>query len=214
MRRCPARSGFSLVELIVVVAVMGLIAMIVLPMLARSNRHHNHVELRCVRNLKNIGLAFRIYATDNGDRFPGEVFARKGASLTNITAVEIFRALSNELSTPKIITCRRDEERGANDALSFATLTSSNISYFASLSTSEQTPGTFLAGDRNWLTNGQPVLGVLALTTNTAVSWSKKIHNEQGNIVMSDGSVQTMSSSRLRSAVRDQEWATNYIAFP
>ena len=40
------------------------------------------------------------------------------------------------------------------------------------------------------------------------------MHIEQGNIAMGDGSVQQMSTSRLKSSIRDQELATNYLAIP
>jgi prepilin-type processing-associated H-X9-DG protein len=40
------------------------------------------------------------------------------------------------------------------------------------------------------------------------------MHNGQGNIVMGDGSVQQMSSSRLRSEFPRQDSATNYLVIP
>ncbi len=48
-------------------------------------------SIRCVNNLKNIGLATRIYASDNNDYFPTS-----------------FLQMSNELSTPLILICPSD----------------------------------------------------------------------------------------------------------
>ena len=80
----------------------------------------------------------------------------------------------------------------------------------------ETTPQIFLGGDRNLATKGVAVgSGLFGLTTNGAeLSWTKEMHNEQGNVLMGDGSVQQMSSSRLRSSVREQELGTNWVVVP
>jgi hypothetical protein len=96
-------------------------------------------------------------------------------------------------------------------------LTLQNLSYFVSLTASETNANVFLAGDRNLASNGVPVgAGLFPVTTNAVLSWTKQIHNEQGDIVMGDGSVQQFSTSRLRQAVRDQEIGsgTNLLVIP
>ncbi|MGZ8901698.1 MAG: type II secretion system protein, partial [Limisphaerales bacterium] len=76
-------------------------------------------------------------------------------------------------------------------------------------------PTAFLAGDRNLMTNGLPVSqGLLTVATNLALGWTKEMHNEQGYIAMADGSVQQMSSSRLKGAIRDQDIETNDLLIP
>jgi hypothetical protein len=205
------RAGLSLMELMVLVAVMALVAMILLPYLARSKAHPNRIRIKCVDNLKNVGLAFRIFATDNNDLFPGQVMASNGWHKVDVA--NVYQWLSNELSTPKILYCPNDTQR--QEAARFTSLAPKNISYFASLSASETNPVMFLAGDRNLMTNGKAVgPGVFALTTNSGVGWTKEIHVEQGNITMADGSVQQMSSARLRQAVGAQEVGTNWLAIP
>src|SRR5688500_13156305 len=156
------RAGLSLMELMVLVGVMALVAMIFLPYLARPKRHPTRIK--CVNNLKNVGLAFRIYATDNNDLFPGQVMASNGWHKVDV--VNVYQWLSNELSTPKLLICPNDTKR--DEAANFALLAPKNISYFASLSASETNPIMFLAGDRNLMTNGNAVgPGVFALTTNS-----------------------------------------------
>ena len=213
MNRGKTRAAFSLMELIILVGLVAVIAVILLPAIAhRGHRHHGAPRIKCINNLKNVGLAYRIYATDNNDRFPTSFLASNAVSLASVQITEVFQSLSNELSTPKIIICPADSKRV--EASSFTNLTVKNISYFASLTADETTPYVFLGGDRNFQVNGKPAAGLLPLTTNTAVSWSKDIHNEQGNLVMSDGSVQQMSNSRLALAIRDQGIATNNLIFP
>ena len=76
-------------------------------------------------------------------------------------------------------------------------------------------PQVILGGDRNLATNGVAVgSGFFAMATNAEVGWTKEMHVEQGNVVMSDGSVQQMSSSRLKASLKDQDIATNYIVIP
>jgi competence protein ComGC len=207
------KAAFSLMELFILVGIVGVIALLLLPALA--GRHHHRTgsqRIKCVNNLKNVGLAFRIYATDNNDRFPGSFLASNAVNLGSVKVTEVFQSLSNELSTPKIILCPTDTERA--EATTFENLTAKNISYFASLSADETMPQVILGGDRNIQINGKLAAGLLPLSTNTAVSWSKAMHNEQGNLVMSDGSVQQMSTSRLKQSIRDQELATNNLIFP
>jgi type II secretory pathway pseudopilin PulG len=212
MNRIKRKSAFSLLELIILVGIVAVIAVIFLPAMAPRHGHTHAPRIKCVNNLKNLGLAYRIYATDNNDRFPTFFLASNAVNLTSVKITEIYQSLSNELSTPKIIICPSDVKAVGVD--SFAKLTPKNISYFASLTADESTPQIILGGDRNILVNKAPTTGLLALTTNTPASWSKDIHNEQGNLVMSDGSVQQMSNARLKIAISDQGIATNNLLFP
>ncbi|NOS72664.1 MAG: hypothetical protein HOP33_22420 [Verrucomicrobia bacterium] len=125
-----------------------------------------------------------------------------------------FVVISNELTTPKLLWCPEDKQRQI--ATNFSTvLASANISFFIGLDADETKPQMFLTGDDNLLVNGQPVKpGVVSLATNAPVSWSTARHNQQGNIALADGSVHTLSSSKLRESL---SWGgTNVIrlAFP
>ncbi|HEX7859232.1 MAG TPA: hypothetical protein VF773_02775 [Verrucomicrobiae bacterium] len=210
-----AQAGLGLIELLAILAVIAVAVFMFIPRM--HPQRAKPVRIKCVNNLKNIGLAFRIFASDNNDQFPPQVLATNGIDITSLRALEVFRFLSNELSTPKILFCPADKQRETPlPTTNFARLTTKNISYFSSLSVNQVDPTTFLAGDRNVLTNGQPITGLLTLTTNIAatLSWSKEMHVEQGNICMADGSVQQMSSSRLKLSIRDQDLQTNHLAFP
>lgn len=68
----PGRA-FSLVELLVVVAVIGLLAAVLLPALARSQAAARRI--RCVANLHQLGLAAQLYWDDHA----GGAFRYRGA---------------------------------------------------------------------------------------------------------------------------------------
>lgn len=70
---CRPPCGFTLVELLVVLAVIGVIAALLLPALARGKAAAQ--RLRCVSNLHQLGLAAQMYWDDHG----GRTFRYRGA---------------------------------------------------------------------------------------------------------------------------------------
>ena len=123
-----------------------------------------------------------------------------------------FRAMSNELSTPKVLVCPADTRTAAR---SFAALSNVNISYFVGLDAADAFPQMLLAGDRNLTTNGVPVgTGLLVLTTNVTLGWTAAMHKNSGNAVLGDGSVQPFTNPRLQDQAAHSDVATNRLLIP
>jgi hypothetical protein len=107
---------------------MMILAGMLLPALAKAKDKAQ--SIKCINNMKNIGLAFRIFATDHEDRFPfSPATNQAGVQLEAVAtdSVSIFQALSNELGTPALLVCPGDTSK--HPATSMATLTPANISY-------------------------------------------------------------------------------------
>lgn len=60
--------GFTLVELLVVIAVLGILGALLLPALSQAREAANRAV--CQSNLKQMGLVFKLYANENSGRFP------------------------------------------------------------------------------------------------------------------------------------------------
>lgn len=216
------REAFSLVELVVLVACLALLSALILPAFAR--RAARSGKMTCVNNLKQIGLSFRTWALDNGDKYPMEVAMTNGGTrdLINGPAFVHFLVMSNELSTPKVLVCPEDSEK--SNATTFSPNRASGqipflddkyLSYFVGVDANETIPSAILTGDRNLAVNRVPVqAGIQRIWTNSTVSWFKPWHAGGGNVGLADGSVQVLSDSLLQAFLCNTGTATNRFVMP
>ena len=139
-----------------------------------------------------------------------------------------FVVMSNELSTPKVIVCPSDAGRNTGKTTNWGVFNLSAIafgtggknaamSYCTGTDAKDTSPQSIMSGDRN-ITNTASVTaidpakftlaswqGVYAgFTTNAAMQagYSKDTHQNSGNLVLGDGSVQQVTSARLREQIR------------
>jgi type II secretory pathway pseudopilin PulG len=196
--------AFTLLELLLVILVLIILAAMFLPANSGAHSRDKARRINCVNNLKGVGLAFRVWEGDNGDKFPMEISATNTDAMNLITAGKAYafwQIMSNELSTPKILYCTADTAKAA--ATNFTTgFSDANVSYFFNLDGNEASPQMILTGDDNLAVNGVPVrTGILTLSTNSSVAWTSARHKFAGNIGIADGSVQQVTTRGLLSAI-------------
>ena len=205
--------AFNLIELLVILCVVGILLCICIPWLDRARMRAKSICCNC--NLKQIGLGFRTWAIDRTNNFPMSLSTNHGGTREYNLSGDVFphfQAISNELSTPKVLVCPGDSRQPAADfGTNFA---NSNLSYFIGIEAQDSFPQMFLSGDRN-LTNGSLSTNrVLELTTNVLAGWTEKLHDGLGNVGLADGSVQQLTTLRLREALKWTGVETNRLALP
>jgi prepilin-type processing-associated H-X9-DG protein len=204
--------AFTRIELVAIIAILALLTLILLPALAQDSQ--NSTRRQCVNNLKQVELAFKTWAVDNGDKYPMSVSTKLGGTKEFAKDGNVFRhfqVMSNELSTPKLLICPSDTR---TFAANFADLHNENISYFVGLDANDTNPQMFLSGDRNIENGKSPIHSVLELRPEIPARWTETIHNNQGNVGLADGSVLQFTSARLQQALQKTGDSTNRIALP
>jgi prepilin-type N-terminal cleavage/methylation domain-containing protein len=173
------KKAFTLIELLVVIAIIAILAAMLLPALAAAKKKAQ--KINCVNNLKQVGLAFRIWSGDNGDKYPMAVAYAQGGAMDfvqttttangKLTPSWVFMVMSNELSTPKVTYCPSDSYHsttptnfnlaycGANANPPTAKAGLGMSSYFINGNGTETDPQIVLTGDENIGNQGSTASG-------------------------------------------------------
>jgi prepilin-type processing-associated H-X9-DG protein len=201
MKKCNSsitEGAFTLVEVLVVIITIALLIFIVLPVFTVRS-HGGRGDIVCLSNLKQVGLAMRMFSNDHEGRFPWAVSKSEGGSMDYVNSTEVFRhflSVTNELGSPRILMCPYDLSR--LKAADWNAFTNSNLSYFAGLDAAEAKGNTILAGDRTLSLDGTNTVGAIAIQTNTTLRIAGSFHEGGMNLAFGDGSAQQMTEKQVR----------------
>jgi type II secretory pathway pseudopilin PulG len=214
-------AALTRVEVLVVISIIAVLFLIFLrktQLEIRADRLYS-ANITCINNLHEIGVAYRDWEGNHGDKFPMETSVTNGGTMelaNGRNAWINFSAMSKELSTPKILICPADADKIAADNFT-NDFDNSKISYFVGLNAVENYPQTLLSGDDNFAIGGVPVKsGLLEISTNMPIDWTAARHRLNGRILFSDGSIlrSTPRYDRLPDLIRQTGLATNRLAIP
>lgn len=166
-------------------------------MLAKPRVYVNRIK--CIDNLKQIGLAMRMFSNDHQEKFPWLVPGSENGSMKYSNSVEVFRhflVLSNELPTPRVLVCPNDA--GRLKTTDWDKLSNRNTSYFVGLDSDESRPTSVLSGDRTLSISNRPVLGLMVVTSNSQPRVLPGAHNGAINLAFGDRSAQQMTEAAAR----------------
>ena len=100
-RECNSTKGFTLIELLVVIAIIAILAALLLPALAKAKQQA--LNVKCLSNLRQWGLGFRMYTDDNRDFVPDEGNTGAGINDTgSATSTDNYDSAWYNISPPYI----------------------------------------------------------------------------------------------------------------
>lgn len=180
--------AFTLLELMIVTAVVAMLFLALVP--RHTGSRIKAKQINCVCNLKQVGLSFRLWGGDHGEKYPMLTAATNGGPFQQVAISEgagaaymyqVFQVMSNELGSPKIMVCPADRDRNyaTNFEGHFTALGNTATSYFVGKDADESNAQQYLAGDRNigvkpakgWSGN-EPDGGVTGFSPNASATGS------------------------------------------
>lgn len=203
--------GFTMVEMLTVIAIIAILAALLLPVLSKAQMRAKRIW--CENNLSQQGIAFHNFAHDHNSKFPMAVPMADGGSLEFTEngylingafyfSFHHFQTLSNLLVTPKLVVCPTDTRVAAAN---FETMQNSNLSYFVGANADYFQPATILAGDGNLVPTSTEAPTIIYDNAGARLQWTRELHQFKGNVLFADAHVEEWGDAGGANSLADAE---------
>ena len=200
-QRDERKCAFTLIELLVVIAIIAILAALLLPALSKAKDQGR--DAACINNLRELELGIRLWADDQGDKYPWNVTVANGGSKGSPDWTDNLRACSNQVVNTKILVCPQDVPTRV-PASSWATMEGNvNVSYLIGLSFTQERTQDIVVGDYNVIGGGGGLDATWNIYMGSSIdaAWDQKMHILKGYLAMGDGSVNITHTPDLREII-------------
>ena len=193
-------SGFTLVEVLVVIGIIAILLAVVLP---TNHPRHSTTLIHCLSNQRQITIGFMMWKEDHGGKFSWEVPTTNNGTLEFSDqgyVASSFSVIKDYIREPSVFVCPSDEAKltATNDA----SIQNQNISYFVKIDCGTNGTTSILTGDRHLQTNYKPVKpGLFVYSNKLVMNWTRELHGKAsttaGVLSFGDGHGQVVRGTNL-----------------
>jgi prepilin-type N-terminal cleavage/methylation domain-containing protein len=177
-----SRSAFTLVELLTVMAIVGVLTGLLVPGLAHAKRTARRTQ--CLSHLHQVGIGLHNFAVDHGGVLPPQ----------GVDPWDKWTMLLGHIGSPSVLACPAD--RRLNASLALGELTPAEVSYTWCEQAAVSQPGMLLATDEFLLDRAYTLDTVAEAGWETVISPSHG--TGLGNGLLVDGSARVFDAPSLR----------------
>ena len=193
------RTGYTLVEVLTVCAIIGIVAALAMPSMVRTITKARRTK--CANNLRQIGIAFSGFAHDHQDQYPHQTPAAEGgAREQNLSSPVLngmyvlnpaaFQTVSAGFKSPQVVICPATRHWVS----SFNQLNATNLCYALNLLAESGSATVPLASDSHLLGDWRLLMTSSVDRNRNLTIFNASRHEGRGNVVFGDGHVELQKS--------------------